>query len=173
MSETRNPRRFRVRNGPGGRLYLYSPKYPGDPRHGHPWALVERSRGVDVATIPQFATDEETSTDGWREAWIVAGPPAGKEYPHRIDWMATRLGLESFVHCSAAVGANCRLECEQGCDGGCLHELVDGGRCLGVEWLLESGVQDGYQDAAAPLRSGPVEVFWDVDGERWAWRYPE
>jgi len=93
---------------------------------------------------------------------------------HTITWTHRADGsLHAELACSAAVGADCRLVCVDGCEDGDAHHHVyaDAGHCTAVASIRAAGVHREYAGPpSAPARSGPVELVAD-DG--WGWRYAE
>jgi hypothetical protein len=92
---------------------------------------------------------------------------------HSVAWMIHDDWIEGTVTCHAAEGADCRLDCPQGCEDWIVsdheHELIDSGRCLFVEWMHESdGVLDAHRGSHS-LTDGFIEPEWDDDHYTWTY----
>jgi hypothetical protein len=97
---------------------------------------------------------------------LMRGPRA-----HSVSWLLSDDWIEGTVTCHATEGADCRLDCPEGCESwDCVdheHALVDSGHCLVVEWLENTGVLESHAGNHAPI-DGFIEVEYG-DGYTWAY----
>lgn len=95
--------------------------------------------------------------------------------PHRVEISIDRDGdIDATFCCDAAVGAPCRLWCDEGCesagaDHGTYHELSDQGMCGQTEGWFDDAPFESYSGEQAPLRSGRVLLHWE--GDYYTWSY--
>lgn len=111
-------------------------------------------------------SDDEVASTAHHIAWTIEG-----------DWIRGELA------CTAPEGATCRLSCEKGCETWPCAETLDvefecpisdAGACNAAVWINETGPQEAHGgDACETLRDGPVDVWWDGDSWRWAYRRGE
>jgi len=101
---------------------------------------------------------------------LLRGPRA-----HSVAWMLDNDWLAGTVTCHATEGADCRLTCPEDCEVWNFtnheHKLVDGGKCIIVEWLGNQGnLADSHAGSHAPV-DGFIELEWD--GDHPIWRYAD
>lgn len=101
---------------------------------------------------------------------------------HAVGFTIQGDDIEGTMTCSASVGAPCRMTCAasgvDGCEswdtdeGSCSHGLlVDVGYCQAVEWVDATSLLEQHAGGEpAVVGDGPVEVWWDEEG--WRWAYP-
>ena len=100
---------------------------------------------------------------------LMRGPRA-----HSVSWTIDQTRVQGTVTCHCAVGADCRMTCLEGCESwnvvDHVHELVDNGACLFVEWMeATDGVLEAHNGPAQPLRDGFIDP--DTSGDNWTWTY--
>ncbi|HVX20911.1 MAG TPA: hypothetical protein VHB02_06170 [Acidimicrobiales bacterium] len=99
---------------------------------------------------------------------LLRGPRA-----HSIAWTIAGDTISGVVTCHAIEGADCRLNCPEGCESWDItdheHELEDYGSCVFVEWVDQDGAQFTYGGAFHPLVNGAIEPKWN--GDHYTWNY--
>jgi hypothetical protein len=82
---------------------------------------------------------------------VIAKGELATAGPHTVSITLESNGVNYTWHCSAEVGAPCRLECPEGCEyfeyEGHEHELRDSGECLIIVWMEED---DATNENLAP-----------------------
>ena len=100
---------------------------------------------------------------------LMRGPRA-----HSVAWMLHDDWLEGVVVCHCGEGADCRMDCTEGCESWDLvtheHPMKDTGRCLFVEWIDAEGVQDSHVGSHAP-KDDYITPEWD--GDHYTWTYSD
>jgi hypothetical protein len=113
-----------------------------------------------------MADPPDAAMRGEGEPKIMRGPRA-----HSVAWVLNDEWLDGIVTCHAGEGADCRLDCPEGCAEWDIlthdHALRDSGRCLVVEWIENTGVMETHTGTHAPV-DGFIEVAYD-DGYSWSY----
>lgn len=101
---------------------------------------------------------------------LLRGPHA-----HSVTWRIIDDWIEGRVTCHATEGADCRVQCLDGCESWSAvdheHPLVDQGTCNFVEWMeaADSVTEAHVGDHA--LVDGFIDPEWDDD--HYVWSYVE
>jgi hypothetical protein len=101
------------------------------------------------------------------EERLLRGPRA-----HSVAWMLSEDYLQGVVTCHCVEGADCRLQCPEGCESWNItdheHPLVDSGMCLVATWINETDVAECHTGRHAPV-DGFIEHEFDGDGFTWSY----
>jgi hypothetical protein len=101
---------------------------------------------------------------------------------HRVQWEICDDMVTGVLICEAPEGDICRLACAEECgaeawpcftynDDGSEreHDMKGGGHCNAVLFIEQDSLEVSHGHGSEPLRSGPVNVWFD--GDSYLWKY--